>query len=599
MNRYTKFVLAALAAASFTIGCSKTDSPTAPTNNQTGKIEARHQIQPPQAMLDRLAQLRAPIEAKQRELPGLHLDGKGKTPAVDYDNSQYYYEYSQDFGYRYVYNEDVSDWWNDQVQYQMIQVYYWSNNNETPDHTVIIPMSAEDYESFTNMGDTNPYNGAYSYGASISFVENDAATGLTGAKFDFTPYRWDYGNGYTESYGYAYLYRYAIKPEYWAQYGYDPGQWGQTYRPNFFSPFVETYYGYNQNGNVSSIGPYRGPGQWIPADGGQPQTYTISGNVFYDLNGNGVQDGSEPGIQGVNVNFSGGSSTSTDANGFYSFTGVQNGAYSVSADPFNNRARTTASSVNVNVNGANASANFGYAGYSISGVAFLDLNGNGAQDGGEPGIGGQSVSLTPGGATTTAANGSYSFSSLLPGNYSVSVGAISGLTSTTGLSSAVTISSTDGAANFGFRVNVAAYNGWRVSGTQGLGWWKENINKAIRGQRNGVQISAAQLESLRASLANYLLSPLNFANLTAAYNALSYSGGNSASKAAQHMTASEYNVANGSLVNGNPLATWALLAWGENVLQNSGNYSSAYLNAVKDLFEHLNGGQIEVPDPLR
>jgi len=29
------------------------------------------------------------------------------------------------------------------------------------------------------------------------------------------------------------------------------------------------------------------------------------------------------------------------------------------------------------------------------------------------------------------------------------------------------------------------------------------------------------------------------------------------------------------------------------------SYSNDYLNAVKDLFEYFNGGQIEVPDPLQ
>jgi hypothetical protein len=62
---------------------------------------------------------------------------------------------------------------------------------------------------------------------------------------------------------------------------------------------------------------------------------TISGTEFNDLNGNGKQDANEPGLQGWTITLTnlGGSVTETavtDANGNYSFTGLDRGIYTIS-----------------------------------------------------------------------------------------------------------------------------------------------------------------------------------------------------------------------------------------------------------------------------
>ena len=61
---------------------------------------------------------------------------------------------------------------------------------------------------------------------------------------------------------------------------------------------------------------------------------TVSGNVYNDLDGNGLKGSGEPGLQGWTVNLldsSGNVLTSvvTDSNGNYSFTGVAGGQYEV------------------------------------------------------------------------------------------------------------------------------------------------------------------------------------------------------------------------------------------------------------------------------
>lgn len=63
----------------------------------------------------------------------------------------------------------------------------------------------------------------------------------------------------------------------------------------------------------------------------------LSGHVFHDRNSDGVRGADEPGIVGVTVTLTGKTltgepvtlTTTTDANGFYSFTGLKNGTYTV------------------------------------------------------------------------------------------------------------------------------------------------------------------------------------------------------------------------------------------------------------------------------
>jgi len=59
--------------------------------------------------------------------------------------------------------------------------------------------------------------------------------------------------------------------------------------------------------------------------------------------------------------------------------------------------------------------------YGISGVAYLDMSGNGAKDADEPVLSNVSVNLSDGQSVKTDVNGNDSFSNLLAGNYSISI----------------------------------------------------------------------------------------------------------------------------------------------------------------------------------
>ena len=205
----------------------------------------------------------------------------------------------------------------------------------------------------------------------------------------------------------------------------------------------------------------------LSLDFGFYQLVKIGDFVWNDLNGNGVQDAGEPGIAGVTVTLTGSdgagnpvnATTTTDANGFYQFTEPP-GTYAVSVvtpagyTPTATGKGTTATDSNPSPSstalpsgGSDQTIDFGfYQPVTIGNFVWNDLNGNGVQDAGEPGIAGVTVTLTGmtgsgvavTATTTTDANGAYSFTEP-PGTYTVSVATPAGFMPTvTGQGTAAT-----------------------------------------------------------------------------------------------------------------------------------------------------------------
>ena len=186
----------------------------------------------------------------------------------------------------------------------------------------------------------------------------------------------------------------------------------------------------------------------------------ISGNVYLDANNNGTKDSGEAGIAGVTVTLTGtdttGSAvtltTTTAADGSYSFTKLapsntagytitetQPAAYldgqttiqsgnpgsATTAKPVASGGSDVIANVVLQANAQLANYNFGELNTSsIAGFVYVDANNNGVMDTGETAISGVAVKLTGtdiyGAAvtlsTTTAADGSYSFTKLASSN---------------------------------------------------------------------------------------------------------------------------------------------------------------------------------------
>jgi hypothetical protein len=193
---------------------------------------------------------------------------------------------------------------------------------------------------------------------------------------------------------------------------------------------------------------YRGSGQ-------------IGDTIWHDVDGNGAQNGTEPGVSGVPVtvrwcgtdNTCGNAddktySRTTSSTGAYLVTGLPQGNYTVTVtttgtlaglglvtntgDPDGGADST--SSLTLPTGGSNLSQDFGYRGSgSIGDTIFLDSNANGLFEAGEglPGVGvtvrWSGPNNTLGDAddvlypTTTTGDGFYLVSNLPGGNYSVTV----------------------------------------------------------------------------------------------------------------------------------------------------------------------------------
>jgi protocatechuate 3,4-dioxygenase beta subunit len=206
----------------------------------------------------------------------------------------------------------------------------------------------------------------------------------------------------------------------------------------------------------------------LTVDAGLYQTASLGDFVWSDDNYNGVQDSGEAGVQNVTVKLLDGSgadtgkSTTTDANGAYSFTGLIPGTYSVqfmapSGTAFTTRdilddtkdsdaaTNGTTGTVTLGSGQTNSTLDAGLVTLrSIGDFAWVDANANGVQDSGETGLAGVSVTLTDlgtdgvvgggddstVGTQTTGGTGAYLFSGLLPGNYALQFTAPSGYVTT-------------------------------------------------------------------------------------------------------------------------------------------------------------------------
>ncbi|MGC9351148.1 MAG: SdrD B-like domain-containing protein, partial [Sulfurovum sp.] len=187
-------------------------------------------------------------------------------------------------------------------------------------------------------------------------------------------------------------------------------------------------------------------------DAGLYQNAALGNRIWLDSNGNGVQDGGEIGVDGVTVTlFEVGNSTplasqSTAGGGLYLFENLRPGAYYVEVsdlpadhvftgqnegindvdsdiDPLTGRSDTVILTSNENNSDTDAGI---YIPASIGDYAWLDINADGNQDGGEPGLADINVTLikvedngseTAIATVTTDSLGAYRFDDLRPGNY--------------------------------------------------------------------------------------------------------------------------------------------------------------------------------------
>jgi hypothetical protein len=179
-----------------------------------------------------------------------------------------------------------------------------------------------------------------------------------------------------------------------------------------------------------------------------PLTNAVLGQKFNDRNRNQLFDPDEVGVAGFQIHCIVRDSTghklydkkrTTDSSGFYIFQGLPPGTCTVSELLSQQNVGwwpsvpTVPYSLVLNSGETLDSVDFGnylIVSGSISGLKFNDLDGNGARDSGEAGLGGWTIQLNTVGTTVygtsasassvTQSDGSYSLTGLWPGKYTVS-----------------------------------------------------------------------------------------------------------------------------------------------------------------------------------
>ena len=178
---------------------------------------------------------------------------------------------------------------------------------------------------------------------------------------------------------------------------------------------------------------------------GYIKKHAISGNVYLDQNRDKTKNTGDIDLSGVTVklldkdgNVVG--TTTTDADGNYSFTGLNDGTYTVQVDktgPLADKEQTEDPSGKTDsrsqaitftrTDPAVTNVNFGYAeDYTVSGTVYYDKDRSETLNNSEPGFDGITVNLLGEdgqvvATTTTKADGTYSFSKLPAGKYTVKV----------------------------------------------------------------------------------------------------------------------------------------------------------------------------------
>lgn len=197
----------------------------------------------------------------------------------------------------------------------------------------------------------------------------------------------------------------------------------------------------------------RGGEKLTTIDAGLYRAASLGNKVWYDCDGDGIQDSGEAGIGGARVTLLDGAgkalaTTTTDCNGLYQFANLKPGTYSVQFDKSalpsgyvitrRDAGSDDARDSDISADGRshqvtlvsgenNTSVDAGVtAAASVGNRVWEDSDFDGVQDACESGVGGVTVRLYDAAhnlqaSTVTAADGSYKFGNLQAGRYSVEV----------------------------------------------------------------------------------------------------------------------------------------------------------------------------------
>ena len=199
----------------------------------------------------------------------------------------------------------------------------------------------------------------------------------------------------------------------------------------------------------------------LQADG----EFLVVGTVYNDMNGNGMMDMGEAGIDGVTVELTDTGNnvldtTATATGGTYAFIVLTEGTYKVfETDPVG-YVSTTPNEVVFDIIDATVTVNFGDMApvptWSVYGTVFDDINQNGVMDMGEVGVEGVMVTLSGMGDVMTDVAGVYAVAVNTPGAYTVGITEPAGYNLTTANPVDLTVTDVDVQVDFGLYMYMDA-----------------------------------------------------------------------------------------------------------------------------------------------
>ncbi len=238
----------------------------------------------------------------------------------------------------------------------------------------------------------------------------------------------------------------------------------------------------------------------------------------------------------------------------------------------------------------------------VCGMVFFDVDRDGVYECAEFGLSGITVQLKDStgvvkGSAVTNSGGSYEITGVLPGSYTVSAVATSGLNVTTPVRSVTVSSSNVTAGAIGLGLDFAAIRTMTASGSS-HGFWKSNIDKAIACKPSGAQVSATAINNYTRAIGDFAMRPYDCISMKTASSVLGSTSSQPKDLLSKQLLAAEYNYQHGANIGGNRTLTFLFVYWGEYVLNNQSSFSSTYIVWAKDWFDAYNnsyGGLVRGP----
>lgn len=229
--------------------------------------------------------------------------------------------------------------------------------------------------------------------------------------------------------------------------------------------------------------------------------------------------------------------------------------------------------------------------FAVRGRVFFDVNADGRQQSSDFGLPGFPVALiAANGVATTTVTGSdgwYSFN-VSPATYRVTVPGAKGFDFTT--ASAWTIKVTSAAVavpDCGLRICFNDLWTLRADGCT-IGFWKNNVSKALGASGCGAQISPANIKAYTTAIGSLALEPFDGLTPAQALANLKSTSCGAKDLLAKQLLAAEYNYQNRAYIGGNAVLTYAFIYWGEYTLKNAAASSRSDVLYVKEWMEAYN-----------